>query len=109
MKLILTIVNHDDSRGLLDGLMKQGFHATVISTTGGFLREGNATVLIATDDEQVDQVMGIIKERCHTRTRYISPLPPLMEPGELPAGAPVEVQVGGAMSLVLNVERWDKY
>jgi len=108
MKLIMSIVNHDDSRALLEGLMKRGFQATVISTTGGFLREGNATILIGTEDDKVEEVLQIIRERCHTRTRYISPLPPLMEPGELPVTTPVEVQVGGATSLVLNVERWEK-
>ena len=109
MKLILTIINHDDSRSLLDHLMKSGFQATIISTTGGFLREGNATILIGTEDDRVEDVLQIVRERCHTRTRFMSPLPPMMEPGELPASAPVEVQVGGATSLVLDVERWEKY
>ena len=108
MKLILSIVNHDDSRALLESLMKRGFQATVISTTGGFLREGNATILVGTEDDKVEEALQIIRERCRTRTRYISPLPPLMEPGELPIATPVEVQVGGAISLVLDVERWEK-
>ena len=109
MKLILTIVNHEDSRGLLEALIKQGFQATVISTTGGFLREGNATIFIGTEDDRVDEALEIIQKRCRTRTRYISPLPPLMEPGELPTGTPVEVQVGGATSMVLDVERVEKH
>jgi uncharacterized protein YaaQ len=108
VKLILTIINHDDTRSLVDNLMNQGFQATIISTTGGFLREGNATILIGTEDEKVEEVLRIVRERCHTRTRFMSPLPPMMEPGELPASAPVEVQVGGATSLVLDVERWEK-
>ncbi|MBC8450207.1 MAG: cyclic-di-AMP receptor [Chloroflexi bacterium] len=108
MKLIMSIVNHEDSRGLLEGLMQRGFQATVISTTGGFLREGNATILVGTEDDKVEEVLRIIRERCRTRTRYISPLPLLMEPGELPVTSPVEVQVGGGTSLVLNVERWEK-
>lgn len=108
MKLIMSIVNQEDARGLLEGLMQRGFQATVISTTGGFLREGNATLLIGVENDKVEEVLRTIRERCRTRTRYISPLPPLMEPGELPVTTPVEVQVGGATSLVLNVERWDK-
>ena len=108
MKLILSIVNHEDSRGLLEALIKRGFQATVISTTGGFLRQGNATMLIGTEDDKVEDVLRIISERCRTRTRYISPLPPLMEPGELLASTPVEVEVGGATSLVLDVVRWER-
>ena len=38
MKLIMAIVSSDDSRDLRDRLTKAGFRATVIGTTGGFLR-----------------------------------------------------------------------
>ncbi len=108
MKLILSIVNHEDSRGLLEALIRRGFQATVLSTTGGFLREGHATMLIGTEDDKVEDVLRIISECCRTRTRYISPLPPLMELGELLASTPGEVEVGGATSLVLNVVRWER-
>lgn len=108
MKLILSIVNHEDHQSLLNGLLQRGFQATVISTTGGFLREGNATILVGTQDDSVDDVLQIVRESCHSRTRFISPLPPLMEPGELPAATPVEVEVGGALSFVLSVERWQR-
>ena len=48
MKLIVSIVNSDDARGLTDSLMQEGHRATTISTTGGFLRQVNATILIGT-------------------------------------------------------------
>ncbi len=109
MKLILSIVNHDDARGLLDALMHKGYQATMISTTGGFLREGNATILVGTDDDKVDEALAMIKENCHTRTQYVNPLPPIMEPGELYIPTPVEVEVGGATVFVLSVERAEKF
>ncbi|MGQ9457677.1 MAG: cyclic-di-AMP receptor [Anaerolineae bacterium] len=109
MKLIMAVVNSDDSRDLVDRLVREGFRATVISTTGGFLREGNATVLVGTEDEQVPQVMKALRECCHTRTQYVNPLPPVLEPGELYMPSPVEVQVGGATVFVLNVERFEKF
>lgn len=109
MKLIVAVVNSDDSRDLVDRLVQEGFRATVISTTGGFLREGNATVLVGTEDEHVPQVLKVIRESCHTRTQYVNPLPPVMEPGELYMPSPVEVQVGGATIFVLNVERFEKF
>jgi uncharacterized protein YaaQ len=65
MKLIMSIVNSDDARGLLDTLSRHGLRATMISTTGGFLREGNATIFVGTDDERVDEVLALIKESCH--------------------------------------------
>ncbi len=109
MKLIMAIVNSDDSRGLLDRLLRRGFSATVISTTGGFLREGNATIFIGTEDYKMEECLSIIRESCHTRTQYVTPLPPVMEPGELQIPTPVEVQVGGATVFVMNVERFQKF
>ncbi len=109
MKLIMAIVHSDDSRGLIDRLLRRGFSATIISTTGGFLREGNATVFIGTEDQKVSECLSIIRESCHTRIQYVTPLPPVMEPGELQIPTPVEVQVGGATVFVLNVERFEKF
>lgn len=109
MKLILSIVNSDDARPLLDGLLHKGHRATVISTTGGFLREGNATLLVVTEIDKVEEVLGIIRESCRTRTQFVNPLPPVIEPGELYMPAPVEVQVGGATVFVLDVERMEKF
>jgi uncharacterized protein YaaQ len=36
MKLIIAIVQHEDSLILLDGLMEAKFYVTKLSTTGGF-------------------------------------------------------------------------
>jgi uncharacterized protein YaaQ len=109
MKLILSIVNRDDSNALVDSLMRRGYRATVISTTGGFLREGNATILVGAQDEKVEEVLSLIKEGCHTRTQFVNPLPPVMEPGELYMPTPVEVQVGGATVFVLDVEGFHRF
>jgi uncharacterized protein YaaQ len=109
MKLIMSIVNSDDARGLLEKLSGHGHRATMISTTGGFLREGNATIFVGTDDEKVDEVLTLIKESCHTRTQYVNPLPPVMEPGELYMPTPVEVEVGGATVFVLDVGRVERF
>ncbi len=109
MKLIMSIVHSDDARGLLDTLSRHGHRATMISTTGGFLREGNATIFVGTDDDKVDEVLALIKASCHTRTQYVNPLPPVLEPGELYIPPPVEVEVGGATVFVLDVDRFERF
>lgn len=109
MKLVMSIVNNEDARTLTDGLTRRGYRATVISTTGGFLREGNATIFVGTEDEKIGEVLGIIRESCHTRTQYVTPLPPVMEPGEMYLPTPVEVEVGGATVFVIDVDRFEKY
>lgn len=109
MKLIISIVHSDDSDGLINALMAKGYYCTKISTTGGFLREGNATILVGTQEENVPNVLSIIKENCHTRTQFVNPLPPVMEPGELYMPNPIEVQIGGATTFILNVEQFWRF
>ncbi len=109
IKLVVSIVHSDDADQLMAALRDGGFSSTKISTTGGFLREGNATILVGTEEVNVPRVMDVIKRNCHTRTQYVNPLPPVMEPGELYMPNPVEVQVGGAVIFVLDVERFIRY
>jgi uncharacterized protein YaaQ len=109
MKLLIAIVHSDDADGLISALMEKEYRSTKISTTGGFLREGNATIIIGTEEENVPEVLAIMKENCHTRTQFVNPLPPVMEPGELYMPNPVEVQVGGATVFILNVEQFWRF
>ncbi len=109
MKLLISVVNSDDAHPLIDALMREGYRATMISTTGGFLREGNATLLIGIDDEEVEHVLKIIKTSCHTRIQYVNPLPPMVESGDLYMPTPIEVQVGGAVVFILNVDRFERF
>lgn len=109
MKLIISIVHSDDAELLLRALEQKHYRCTMISTTGGFLREGNATILVGTEANQVDEVLGVIRENCHARTQLVSPLPPVAEAGEFYVPRPVEVQVGGATVFVLDIERSERF
>jgi uncharacterized protein YaaQ len=108
MKLIISIVHSDDADMLVRALGEKGHRCTKIGTTGGFLREGNATVLIGTEAAQVDEVLEVIRDSCRARTQWVSP-PPLAEAGEYYVPQPVEVQIGGATVFVLDVEQADKF
>jgi len=104
MKLVIAVVQRQDTGELLEALTVQGHRVTRISSEGGFLREGNVTLLIAVDDPAVDALLRTIREHCYTRTRYVSPLPPVAESGEFYPPVPVEVQVGGATIFVLKTD-----
>lgn len=109
MKLVIAIVQNDDSGSLSDALREQSYPSTLISTTGGFLREGNATFLVGVKEDQVESLLTLIRENCKTRTQLVNPMPPVVEPGELYLSQPVEVQVGGATVFVLDVQRFEKF
>ena len=74
MKLVMSIVNGDDSEQLTTALTEAGYRATISSTTGGFLRQGNTTIFVGVQDQDVSRVLELIHENCHTRrsssTRY---------------------------------------
>lgn len=109
MKLVIAIVHNDDADGLADTLREQSYPSTLTSTTGGFLREGNATFLVGVEEERIEALMTLIRESCKVRTQLVNPMPPVVEPGELYLSQPVEVQVGGATVFVLNVDRFEKF
>ena len=102
MKLILAVVQQQDAGELIDALTKNGHRITRISSQGGFLREGNMTLMMVVEDELVNPIMRTVREHCSTRTRYVSPMPPVAEAGEFYPPSPVEVQVGGATVFVLK-------
>ena len=105
MKLIMAIFSSDDTREVLDRLTKAGFRATVIGTTGGFLREGNTTIFLGTEDEKVPEIIDLLRRTCRRRSQWVSPLPTLEGPG-LEMSEPIEISVGGAVIFVLNVEQF---
>jgi uncharacterized protein YaaQ len=84
------------------------FQATMLASTGGFLREGNATILVGTEASRVDDVLAVIQKYCRVREQLVSPLPPVVEPVDSYISYPVKVQVGGAIVFVLDVERMVK-
>jgi uncharacterized protein YaaQ len=108
MKLIIAVVNNDNSRNLLEQLGRQGFSATVTSSAGGFLKVSNSTIFCGVDDDELADALTVIRENCTSRVQYVTPLPPVMEPGEMHIPTPVEKHVGGATIFVMDVEHFEK-
>ena len=107
MKLIAAIMQDVDAPGVLDALMAKEYRATKISSTGGFLVRGNTTILVGIQDEQVDTVLGILREHCEARSEFVSPVVPLSEAAAARHWMrPLEVEVGGATVFVLDVEQF---
>lgn len=109
MKLIFAVIQGKDAEGLLDALRANGYQSTQINSAGGFLRESNVTVLVGVDDVEVPNVLRIVKQNCYSRTQYVNPLLPIIEPGEFYVPNPVEVQIGGATVFVLNVRHFERF
>ncbi len=108
MKLVLSVVQEKDAGRLIDALTEADVQATMLASTGGFLREGNATIMSGVEDQQVEMVLGVIKRVCQRREQLMTPIPPVVEPVDSYVTYPVKVEVGGAIVFVMNVERLER-
>ena len=107
-KLVVAVIQDKDSVKLMENLVDKGFRATKLASTGGFLKAGNTTMLIGIEQEQVDDVMGIIRNVCQSREKMVTTMSPIGGAVESYVPYPVEVIVGGATIFVLDVERFDQ-
>lgn len=105
MKLIVAIVQDQDVNPLMDALTEKKYRVTKLSSTGGFLKSGNTTLLIGVEDEKVNEVKELVDHNCKTREITTSLLTVTM-PGDTFVPYPLEVKVGGATLFVLNVDEF---
>ncbi len=109
MKLILAVVNSKDRQAVLDALVEGGYNFTEIASTGGFLREGNATILLGTEAGQVEGVVRLIGAHARSREQFVNVVAPTIEPAAATLSSPIEIKVGGAIVFILNVERVERF
>lgn len=106
MKLIFAIVSNDDASSVSSALTKENYSVTRLSTSGGFLRSGNTTIIIGTEADRVENCIDIIGKECKKRTEVV-PSSASYDIGRY-ASFPIEVQVGGATIFVVDVEEFHK-
>jgi len=108
MKLVLAIVQAEDAPILSDAIVARGYRATRINTVGGFLRKGNVTILMGVEERELPAVLSIIRQTCRTRMAYLTATYPV-EMAEPFLSEPIEVQVGGAVVFIMDVERFEPF
>jgi uncharacterized protein YaaQ len=63
MKMIVAIIEDDQSEIVSKALLAANFRVTQLATTGGFLRGGATTLMIGAEDDLVEQALQIIREQ----------------------------------------------
>lgn len=106
MKLILAIVQDADAARLQEALAEKGFQSTKLASTGGFLREGNTTVLIGVEPHKVGVVKEVIHNTCRERNKVVTAGSPIHALEGVFASQPMEVPVGGAIVFVLSTDEF---
>ncbi|MGG4490342.1 cyclic-di-AMP receptor [Metabacillus idriensis] len=109
MKMIIAVVQDQDSNKLSSALVEHNFRATKLATTGGFLKSGNTTFMIGTEDVRVEKALAVIKENCQSREQLVAPVSPMGGNADSYVPYPVEVEVGGATVFVLPIEQFHHF
>jgi uncharacterized protein YaaQ len=111
MKLIIAIAHERDKHRLAQSLLDNGFQFTKLGSTGGFLRQGNVTVLIGVEDDQVQRAVDIVQDCCGTCESYLNLPPDNFVPlavGAIPP-QPVKTEAGGAVVFVVDVMQFHRF
>lgn len=108
MKLIIAIINNDDSPAVAAHLSREYYTVTEISTTGGYMMSGNTTLLVGTDESRVERAKEIIREHSVTRTKKVETRESFGR-GLSAGDTAAEITVSGATVFVLDVSDMEKY
>lgn len=109
MKLILAVIEDKDSNRLTDALGGKDFKTTKLSTTGGFLKEGNTTLMIGCNDDAVDEALEIIKKNSSQREQMVAPISPMGGNADSYIPRPINIEVGGSTVFVLPVDSFFQF
>lgn len=66
MKLVIAIIQDQFVNKVTRALMQNRIKVTKISSSGGFLKSGSTTLLIGTKEEDLDDLIEIIKNNCRS-------------------------------------------
>ena len=110
-KMLLAVIQGDDYAETVDDLNRSGFFATVLSSTGGFLKKRSMTLMIGVEEHQMQAVLDILK-RCAGRRQQMTYSNLSMSAGgpnpSIPM-MPVQMSVGGIVVFILDLDDIQKY
>lgn len=109
MKLVYAIVRNDNEDDVVSQLTRHHYSITRLSTSGGFLKKGNTTLMIGAEDDKVAEVISIIKQECGQHQKITVNMPYISGTTMVNYSTmPMTVEVGGAIIFVVDVEHYEK-
>lgn len=105
MKLLIVVVEDDDAPNLIKKLNENNFYSTKLASTGGFLFQGNTTLLIGVEDDLIEPALKIIRENCVRRKKL---LPHTTTEIPTAINMPIEIEVGGATIFIVDISEFHK-
>jgi uncharacterized protein YaaQ len=108
MKLIVATIQDEDVNPVSERLREQNIGLTRVGSTGGFLQQGNTTLLIGVEDSMVESAIDTLRKNCQRRKKFV---PITANAGRTGEGFfnYVEVEVGGAIAFVIDVVHFEQF
>jgi uncharacterized protein YaaQ len=106
MKMVMAVVQRDETENVLQGLIAAGHTATLLESRGGMLRQAWTTMFVAVKKEDVEHVLHIIKGGCTSDVNVESGKPDTGVTARLSSG---KAKVGGAVVFVWDLDKFEVY
>lgn len=110
-KMLLAVIQGDDYPDTVDDLNRSGFFATVLSSTGGFLKKRNVTLMIGVEAHQVQAVLDILKQCAGRRQQmtYSNLSISAGSPNPSVPMMPVQINAGGVVVFIMDLDEIQKF
>lgn len=102
MKMIMAVIPKIEAETVMDQLIRSGYTATFVESRGGVMRQSQLILFIAVEQENVENVMEIIRNNCHSQ---ININPPRQSAYDTPGGMPVTADMGGAVIFLWSLDK----
>ncbi len=109
-KMIIAILQGEEYHEAIAELNEHGFYATVLHSSGGFLKKPSATIMIGLNHEYLDEALRILEQHGERTEMSYQPVMGSMAVSALTA-PPVQIPVrcGGVVLFVLDVGQNMRY
>ena len=110
-KLILAVVQEDDYDATVSELNQNGFFVTMLSSTGGFWKKKNITIMLGVEESRLSEAMDILKRCAGKRKQTVYSSVSMPAAGQYAAAMPsipMNMEFGGVTVFVLDLERLEK-
>lgn len=107
-RLLLAVIRKDDYDETVYQLNSHGFFVTKLSSSGGFLKKENVTLMLGVEEKRMAEAVEILRT-CAGRRRTQTYVMPAPGTDMVSAGVPVEVEGGGVTIFTLKLDGFAKY
>lgn len=107
MKLVIAIIEDRDADAVLQAFTGRRIPVTRVATSGGFLSEGNTTLISGVDSAKVPTILDLLRKTCPRRQMFV-PLAAGITDTAYGLHNQIEIEVGGATVFILDVEHFEQ-